>query len=142
MPIKERGRRANEAIPLLRRLWTAEEVSHEGAFYAMRDVKIHPAPLQPGGPPIIVAGRQEAAMRRAALLGDGWMPYLYSPRRYAASVATVKAAAAEAQRDLADFEYYAFVFTNVTPMARLLAKKLQRSWAAPTTRISARWSTG
>ena len=115
IPITERGRRANEAIPLLRRMWTAEEVSHDGAFYAMRDVKIHPAPLQPGGPPIIVAGRQEAAMRRAALLGDGWMPYLYSPRRYAASVATVKAAAAEAQRDLADFEYYAFVFTNVNP---------------------------
>ena len=115
IPIKERGRRANEAIPLLRRLWTAEEVSHDGPFYAMSDVKIHPAPLQPGGPPIVVAGRQEAAMRRAARLGDGWMPYLYSPRRYAASVATIEAAAAEAQRDLSDFEYFAFVFINVDP---------------------------
>ena len=53
IPIKERGHRANEAIPLLRRLWTAEEVSHDGPFYAMSDVKIHPAPLQAGGPPII-----------------------------------------------------------------------------------------
>ena len=115
IPIKERGRRANEAIPLLRRLWAAEEVSHDGPFYAMSNVKIHPAPLQPGGPPIVVAGRQEVAMRRAALLGDGWMPYLYSPRRYAASVATIEAAAAEAQRDLSGFEYFAFVFINVNP---------------------------
>ena len=115
IPITERGRRANEAIPLLRRLWTAEEVSHDGPFYAMSDVKIHPAPLQAGGPPIVVAGRQEAAMRRAAWLGDGWMPYLYSPRRYAASVATIEAAASEAQRDLSGFEYFAFVFINVDP---------------------------
>lgn len=115
IPITERGRRANEAIPLLRRLWTAEEVSHGGPFYAMSDVKIHPAPLQAGGPPIVVAGRQEAAMRRAARLGDGWMPYLYSPRRYAASVATIESAAAEVQRDLTDFEYYAFTFINVNP---------------------------
>ena len=115
IPITERGRRANEAIPLLRRLWTAEEISHDGPLYAMRDVKIHPAPLQPGGPPIVVAGRQEAAMRRAALLGDGWMPYLYSPRRYAASVATIEAVAAEAQRDISEFECFAFVFINVGP---------------------------
>ena len=100
IPIKERGRRANEAIPLLRRLWSAERISHDGPFFAMSDVKIHPAPHQPGGPPIIVAGRQEVAMRRAARLGDGWMPYLYSPRRYADSVTTVKATAAAEQRDL------------------------------------------
>ena len=78
-------------IPLIRRLWTAEEITHEGRYYAMENVRIHPAPVQPGGPPIIVAGRKEPAMRRAATLGDGWFPYLYSPRRYAASVDTVHA---------------------------------------------------
>lgn len=115
VPVTERGRRTDEAIPLLRRLWSAEEVSHDGRYYTMQDVKIHPAPAQPGGPPIVVSGRKEPAMRRAALLGDGWMPYLYSARRYAASVATVRQYAADAGRELTDFGWYAFVFVNVDP---------------------------
>ena len=115
VPISERGRRTDEAIPLLRRLWTAEEISHDGPYYPMTEVRIHPAPAQPGGPPIIVAGRKEPAMRRAARLGDGWMPYLYSARRYAASVARIEEFAAEAGRDLTGFDWYAWVFVNVDP---------------------------
>ena len=113
IPVAERGRRTNEIIPLLRRLWTAEEITHEGRFYPMADVRIHPAPVQPGGPPIVVAGRSAAAMNRAATLGDGWMPYLYSPRRYAASVEAVRAAAAD--RDLTGFGWYVWVFVNIDP---------------------------
>jgi probable F420-dependent oxidoreductase len=113
--MQERGRRMNEAIPLLRELWTAEPVTHDGRYYPMRDVRIHPAPTQPGGPPIIVAGRKEPAMRRAALVGDGWFPYLYSPRRYASSAATIRQSAAEAGRDLTNFEWCVWVFLNVNP---------------------------
>jgi probable F420-dependent oxidoreductase len=113
IPVRERGPRTDEMIPLIRRLWTAEEISHAGRFYTMEDVRIMPAPVQPGGPPIVVAGRQEAAMRRAALLGDGWFPYLYSPRRYAVSVETVQQVATEAGRDLSSFEWYLFLFVNV-----------------------------
>jgi probable F420-dependent oxidoreductase len=113
VPLGERGSRTDEAIPLLRRLWTGEPLSHEGRHFQFDDVRIHPAPAQVGGPPIIVSGRQPVAMRRAALLGDGWMPYLYSPRRYASSVATVRDAAAEAGRALDGFEWLAFEFVNV-----------------------------
>jgi len=113
VPVEERGRRTNEMIPLLRRLWTAEPITHDGRYYPMRDVRIHPAPAQPGGPPIIVAGRKEAAMRRAAILGDGWFPYLYSPRRYAESVATVEHVAEEIGRDLTGFDWCVFVFLNI-----------------------------
>ena len=48
IPIKERGRRTDEMIPLVRRLWTAEEITHEGRYYSMEDVRIHPAPVQAG----------------------------------------------------------------------------------------------
>ena len=113
VPIAERGRRADEAIPLLRRLWTAQEITHDGPFYPMTEVTIHPGPAQPGGPPIVVAGRRDVAMRRAALIGDGWMPYLYSPRRYAASVARIREVAGAAKRDLSGFEWYAFIFVNI-----------------------------
>jgi probable F420-dependent oxidoreductase len=113
VPIAERGPRTDEAIPLLRSLWTGDEVSHAGRFHPMDGVRIHPAPAQPGGPPIVVAGRQPAAVRRAAVLGDGWMPYLYSARRFADSVRTVREEADRAGRDLATFEWMAFVFLAI-----------------------------
>jgi alkanesulfonate monooxygenase SsuD/methylene tetrahydromethanopterin reductase-like flavin-dependent oxidoreductase (luciferase family) len=115
VPIAERGRRTDEMIPLLRRLWTAEEISHDGRYYHLDQVRIHPAPAQGGGPPIIVAGRKEPAMQRAALLGDGWFPYLYSPRRYAVSAEVIRQSAVEAGRDLDGFEWCAFIFVNVNP---------------------------
>jgi alkanesulfonate monooxygenase SsuD/methylene tetrahydromethanopterin reductase-like flavin-dependent oxidoreductase (luciferase family) len=52
-------------------------------------------------------------MRRAARLGDGWFPYMYSPRRYADSVATIRQTAADAGRDLAGFHWCVFVFLNI-----------------------------
>jgi len=113
VPIGERGPRTDEAIPLLRRLWSGEPVSHHGTFADFDDVRIHPAPQQGADLPIVVAGRQPVAMRRAARLGDGWMPYLYSPRRYAESVAVIRETAAADGRDLTDFEWFAFVFVNV-----------------------------
>jgi alkanesulfonate monooxygenase SsuD/methylene tetrahydromethanopterin reductase-like flavin-dependent oxidoreductase (luciferase family) len=88
--IDERGSRPDEAIGLLRRFWTAEPVNHDGRHHRFKDVRIHPALAQAGGPPIVVSGRQPVAMRRAARLGDGWMPYLYSPERYARSVETIE----------------------------------------------------
>lgn len=113
VPVQERGKRVNEAIPLIRKLWAAEEISHPGPFYPMENVRIHPPPVQPGGPPIIVAGRKDPAMVRAGRLGDGWMPYLYSPRAYADSVGRIREVAAEAGRDLGRFEWMQFLFTNV-----------------------------
>ncbi len=113
VPREERAARTDEAIPLLRELWTGEPVRHDGGHYAMGEVRIHPAPRQPGGPPIVVAGRQPAAMRRAATLGDGWMPYLYSPRRYAESVEQVRADAASAGRDLVNFGWMLFSFVSI-----------------------------
>jgi probable F420-dependent oxidoreductase len=113
VPLEERGRRTDEMIPLLRRLWTAEQITHEGRHYSLEEVRIHPAPKQPGGPPIVVAGRKEPAMRRAATLGDGWFPYMYSPRRYAESVATIRRTAREAGRDLDGFEWCVWIFLNI-----------------------------
>ena len=113
VPRRERGRRTDEAMPLLRRLWSGDEVTHQGRFYSMTSVQLAPPPLQPGGPPIVVTGRSPAAMRRAGTLGDGWMPYLYSPERFAKSVVEVRVAAETAGRELRDFSWMAFVFANL-----------------------------
>ena len=109
VPLGERGRRTDEAIPLLRRLWSGEPVTHPGPFFPMEGVTLAPPPVRPGGPPVVVAGRKAPAMRRAALLGDGWLPYMYSPRRYAESVAEIRALAAAAGRELDGFRWMAYV---------------------------------
>ncbi len=127
VPITERGRRTDEAIPLLRRLWSATEITHDGRYYAMDDVKIHPAPVQPAGPPIVVAGRKEPAMLRAARLGDGWFPYLYSPHRYAASVEVIEREAAASKRDLGGFHWCVWVFLNINPDGQVAREEAART---------------
>ena len=113
VPLTERGSRADEAIDLLRRFWTAEPVEHAGRHFHIDGVRIHPAPRQPGGPPIYVSGRREPAMRRAARVGDGWMPYLYSARRYAESVERIHTLASEFDRDLDGFEWLVYLMVAV-----------------------------
>ncbi len=113
VPIEERGRRLNESIGLLRRFWTSEPVDYKGELFHYSGLRIHPPPTRPGGPPIVVTGRRPAAMRRAASLGDGWMPYLYSSERYARSVATIRELAANEGRSLNGFLWMAYVMVAV-----------------------------
>jgi alkanesulfonate monooxygenase SsuD/methylene tetrahydromethanopterin reductase-like flavin-dependent oxidoreductase (luciferase family) len=121
VPIDERGSRTDEAIGLLRQFWTAETITHHGRHHTFEKVRIHPAPAQPSGPPIIVSGRKQVAMRRAARVGDGWMPYLYSPERYAMSVTKIREEAARHGRDLTDFGWYAYVFVSMDDDATVAA---------------------
>jgi alkanesulfonate monooxygenase SsuD/methylene tetrahydromethanopterin reductase-like flavin-dependent oxidoreductase (luciferase family) len=74
---------------------------------------MQPKPIQPGGPPILVGGRSEAALRRAGRLCDGWMAYMVTAERYAESVETMRAAAAEAGRDPARLRLAHLVFWYV-----------------------------
>lgn len=99
VPVSERGARADEAIRVLRKLWTEDNVSFDGRFTKLEGVTLQPKPLQVGGPPIWIAGRSPAAMRRAGRLGDGYLPYLFSPERYRDSMAEVRQVAEEAGRD-------------------------------------------
>jgi probable F420-dependent oxidoreductase len=84
VPVRERGARTDEAITVLRLLLGSDHVDYSGRFVRMEDVTI--APRRPRCPPLWIAGRSEAGRRRAARVGDGWMPYLYSPERLAAQV--------------------------------------------------------
>jgi probable F420-dependent oxidoreductase len=112
VPLRERGGRTNEAIEILRRLWTQDSASYAGTYFRFSDVSMRPKPVQQGGPPIIVGGRSKAAMRRAARLGDGYMPYLCTPTQYAEALTTIRASAAEVGRPLAGFQatLYQFVY--------------------------------
>ncbi len=113
VPIAERGRRLDESIGLLRDFWTSEPVDHSGLHFHYENLRIHPPPARPGGPPIVVTGRRRAAMRRAACLGDGWMPYLYSAERYARSVESIQELGNAAGRSLESFQWMAYVMVSV-----------------------------
>ncbi len=109
----DRGPRTDEAIDVLRSLWSGREVDNPGKFWPFDAVSIAPRPARETGPPIIVAGRKRPAMRRAALRGDGWMPFLYSPARYAESVRFIRCIAADRGRDLEAFQWMSFLYTCV-----------------------------
>ena len=73
VPLSERAPRFNEAIGLMRRLWTEDRVTHRGRFYTLNDAGISVKPVRPGGPPIYVAAQAETPVRRAARIGDAWL---------------------------------------------------------------------
>jgi len=73
VPLKERAQRMNESIELMRRLWTEDKVTYKGKIFQVEDLGIGLKPLRKGGPPIWVAAVVDAAVKRAALLGDAWL---------------------------------------------------------------------
>ncbi len=113
VPIRERGARADEGIVALRRLLTERPASYEGRFYRFAGVSIEPGPFREAGPPLLVGGRSDAALRRAGTLADGWLPYLVSPRRYADGVAAVREHARAAGRDEDALEHVLVTFAHV-----------------------------
>jgi probable F420-dependent oxidoreductase len=68
-----RGRRLDEALDVCKRLWTEPEVAHDGEFFQFEAVAFEPKPVQRPWPPILVGGESDAALRRAARAGDGWI---------------------------------------------------------------------
>lgn len=113
VPVRERGRRADEALAVMRTLFDHERSSFSGTWTRFEDLGLQPMPLTPGGPPIWVAGRSRAAMRRAGRFADVWMPYMFTPDQLAESLATVREDAAEAGRDPASVRAALFAFINV-----------------------------
>ena len=59
-----------------------------GRYFSFEGIEIEPGPAQAGGPPLWVGGRSEAAIERAATLGDGWIPLWVSPERFAAAASS------------------------------------------------------
>jgi probable F420-dependent oxidoreductase len=84
---KRRGRRTDEMIEILRKLWTGEMVEHHGEFYDFDRLEMNPAPS--ARIPIWVGGFSEPALRRAAR-NDGWLSDLQSTEDIAGCIAKVR----------------------------------------------------
>lgn len=73
IPFEGRGSRAEEAIKLMRRLWTEEGVTHEGRFFKVTNLTIGPRPIQSPHPPIWMGGSADSALKRAAKFANGYI---------------------------------------------------------------------
>jgi probable F420-dependent oxidoreductase len=71
IPFEERLHRHVETVEILRRAWRGERFSFEGEAFRYDRIRVSPIPARPGGPPILLGGYVDAALRRAGELGDG-----------------------------------------------------------------------
>jgi probable F420-dependent oxidoreductase len=127
---KRRGAFIDEALPLLRRLWAGETVSHEGAVGTFRDVKLSPLPVQR---PLEVwlGGTVPAALERCGRLSDGWLPSLCTPEEAAAGRVVIDDAAARAGRSISGEHFGVSIGYAVKPIdpdtARVMAARRPRA---------------
>lgn len=70
---RERGARMEEALEILRLVWTQEDTAYDGRFWSFPELTVHPRVVQAPHPPLWVAGVVDAAVERAARLGDAWL---------------------------------------------------------------------
>ena len=120
--VNQRGRRTDECLEVMRKLWAGEKVTFSGRHFQLTDAMINPAPVQKPNPPVWVSGRRDAAMARAAKFGDGWMPYFYDAPRYRDSVGKIKGFAAEAGRDISGFQWAHFPYIAIYPTEQQAAE--------------------
>jgi probable F420-dependent oxidoreductase len=102
-----RGRRLDEALEVCKRLWTEDVIGHEGEFFSFEDVRFEPKPTQRPHPPIHVGGESEAALRRAARVGDGWLGLDHTPTTVAEPIARLHGLREEFGREDQPFEFIA-----------------------------------
>jgi probable F420-dependent oxidoreductase len=109
VPFRERGKRTDEAIAIMRRCWSEDEVVFAGEFWQLDRITVLPKPIQQPFP-LWIGGNSEAAMRRAGRLGDGWIPSFIAPDAFRVGVEKTQAFAAEAGREVPEDHFGTLVY--------------------------------
>lgn len=126
-----RGRRTDECLAVLRGLLGGEQMDHAGEFFAFERGWIQPAPDP--SIPIVIGGRSEAALRRTAQHGDGWLAAWVSPRRFAEAVGQVAEMAKPLGRDPTHhgLQLWVGIDDDVARARARLAKGMQQFYRIP-----------
>ncbi len=120
-----RGARSDEALDLIVRFWTEEQVTHHGEHFEYVDATVQPKPVQ-NPLPIWIGGASPAAIRRTARIGSGWLGGLQSPAAVAPVVAAIREQSAAAGRPI-DPDHYGAAFAyrfgdwDEAPVERLVS---------------------
>jgi len=113
VPPQERGKRLDEGIEILRKLWTESHVTHHGQFYHFEDVTIEPKPRK-GSLDIWIGGKSDAILKRVVRLGDGWFPALTSPEEFKRDMDKLMAFGEEYGRSVNPREAGVLLLTHVS----------------------------
>jgi len=111
-----RGALTRECVRALRALWTQDEVEFHGKAFSFGPVRFEPKPVQKPHPPILIGGESDAALKRAAELGDGWYGVKHTPESVGAVIAKLDAMRAAAGR--ADQPFEITISPNATDLDR------------------------
>jgi probable F420-dependent oxidoreductase len=95
---KNRGRRSEEQIELMRKLWTNELVTFQGQWHKVTDAGLNPLPIQ-RPIPVWFGGGADQVLRRVGRFGDGWIPLLGPDEKCRAAIEKIRAHAREAGRN-------------------------------------------
>jgi len=133
----ERAKWFNEALPLLRRLWTEDVVVHEGERFQLDGASINPKPVQKPFD-VWMGGAAPAELRRVGRLSDGWLPSFCTPADVAEGIKVVNGHAAEADREIEDEHFGVLLgYTSGDIPGRLLAIAKKRKPDADPTELFA-----
>ena len=99
VPYKKRGKIMDENLEILSRLWEEDSVSGEIGPYNMRSSVMFPKPAQQPRPPVLIGGYVDRVLKRAAVNGDGWLTYFYTPEGFTRSWNKIIGFAEEAGKD-------------------------------------------
>src|SRR5438132_2549697 len=123
-----RVRRFEEAVLLLKRLWTEPAVTFDGEFWQLDEASVEPKPVQRPHPPLWFGGNAPAAVQRAARLGDGWIGAgSASTADFAGAHTVLSEALAAERRDPAGFSVAKRVYVAVDE-DRERARSRLRDW--------------
>jgi alkanesulfonate monooxygenase SsuD/methylene tetrahydromethanopterin reductase-like flavin-dependent oxidoreductase (luciferase family) len=100
-PFAERGAFTDEAIAVMRTLWSEDDPRYDGKYSRFGSMKFSPKPVQKPSIPIVIGGVSRAAIRRAARLGDGWQPLGLSPEALGRGIASLREECRACGRDAA-----------------------------------------
>lgn len=106
---KEAAARTEEAVILMKKLWSEERVTFEGNYFTVHDLALSPRPAQKPHPDVWFGGRSKAALRRVGRLGEGWLPSFIIPSEYKIKADTIRTIALESGREIEEEHYGALV---------------------------------
>ena len=122
-----RVRRFTESVELMKALWTGSDVTYQGQLYQFEGGTLGTKPVQKPYPPVWLGGHHPDALRRAVIVGDGWMGAGGSTTAsFGQAVPLLRAALAEAGRDLASFPISKRVFLSVHRDPAVARAEVQR----------------
>lgn len=120
---EERAAWFDEALPLIRRLWTEDEVDHAGPRFTYTGLSVRPKPVQQP-PEVWLGGRVPSELRRTGRLGEGWLPSFCTPDEAAAGRKIVEEAADRAGRWMDPEHFGALVVYTRGPLPDRLSRAL------------------